>query len=168
MKGVFIRSAALAVTGLLLSGAAPAPRHVHHHHDHVHEHGLPGSIEVTVYTSPYCGCCRSYIAYLEKHGFKVTVVQENDLDPTRARLGIPKELLSCHSAVAGGYVFEGHVPADLVERVLKERPQVVGLTIPNMPHGPPGMEGMGGNGEPLRYDVIAWDRAGQTSVYAKR
>jgi hypothetical protein len=81
-----------------------------------------------------------------------------------ARYAVPKNLTACHTAVAAGYVFEGHVPADVIERLLKERPAVVGLAVPGMPAGSPGMD----SPTPAHYDIIAFDRAGKTSVYASR
>lgn len=88
----------------------------------------------------------------------------NDLGPVKATLGVPRKLEACHTAVISGYVIEGHVPADLIRRLLRERPAVVGLAVPGMPRGSPGMEG------PVRdpYDVLTFDRSGKTAVYARR
>jgi hypothetical protein len=89
-----------------------------------------------------------------------------DLEAIKARYGVPAELYSCHTALVGGYVVEGHVPADLVERLLRERPTVVGIAVPGMPAGSPGMETPGGRAE--RYQVLAFDRRGKTGVFATR
>ena len=87
----------------------------------------PGSLpEVTVYKSPTCGCCTEWVAHLRRHGFRVKAENVTDLRPIKTRHGVPGELQSCHTALARGYVVEGHVPADLVERLLRERPAVVG------------------------------------------
>ena len=89
-----------------------------------------------------------------------------DLAPIKQKLGVPRALQSCHTAVVEGYVIEGHVPADLIDRVLRERPAVVGLAVPGMPIGSPGMEAPGR--APERYQVLTFDRNGRTTVYASR
>lgn len=86
--------------------------------------------------------------------------------PIKQKLGVPRALQSCHTAVVGGYVIEGHVPADVIDRLLRERPSVVGLAVPGMPVGAPGMEAPGR--APDRYQVMAFDRDGRTTVYASR
>ena len=90
----------------------------------------------------------------------------NDLAPVKRKLGVPPALQSCHTAVVEGYVIEGHVPADLIDRVLRERPSVVGLAVPGMPVGSPGMEAPGQ--APERYQVLAFDQKGRATVYASR
>ncbi len=119
---------------------------------------------VTVYKTPTCGCCAKWVDHLKTSGFQVTVHDQDDLTETRATLGVPRALGSCHTAVVGSYVIEGHVPADLIQRILKERPAVRGLAVPGMPAGSPGMEG----GRQDRYEVLTFDRNGRTSVYASR
>ena len=89
-----------------------------------------------------------------------------DLAPIKQKLGVPRPLQSCHTALVDGYVIEGHVPADLVDRLLRERPPVAGLAVPGMPVGSPGMEVPGH--APERYTILAFDRTGRTSVYATR
>jgi hypothetical protein len=89
-----------------------------------------------------------------------------DLEPIKTRYGVPAALQSCHTALVEGYVVEGHVPADLIERLLRERPNVAGLAVPGMPVGSPGMEVPGGRVE--RYQVLTFDRAGKTGVFATR
>ena len=119
---------------------------------------------VTVYRSPSCGCCGKWAKRMTAHGFKVTEKNMDDVVPKKRELGVPASLDSCHTAVVGAYVFEGHVPPDLVERVVKERPSLLrGLAAPGMPQSAPGMDI--GN-EP--YEIIAFRRDGKTSVYARR
>ncbi|MEQ8268243.1 MAG: DUF411 domain-containing protein [Parvibaculum sp.] len=93
-----------------------------------------------VYKTPWCGCCTAWIDHMREAGFDVSVTELEDLDPLKARLGVVPELASCHTALIGGYVIEGHVPAGDVARLLAERPQATGLAVPGMPMGSPGME----------------------------
>ena len=125
----------------------------------------PGG-DVTVYKSPTCGCCAEWVTHLRRHGFRVKTEDRSDLQPIKARHGVPAELQSCHTALIGGYVVEGHVPADLIERLLRERPKVAGLAVPGMPVGSPGMEVPGVPAD--RYRVLTFDRSGKTEVYATR
>jgi hypothetical protein len=108
---------------------------------------LPG---IAVSKDPNCGCCVGWVDHLRAAGFPVTITQETDLQAVKARLGVPDALGSCHTAEVAGYVLEGHVPASAVMRLLEEKPQAVGLAVPGMPIGSPGMEG----GAPDTYDVI--------------
>jgi hypothetical protein len=124
---------------------------------------LPG---VTVYKSPTCGCCTEWVAHVQRHGFSVKTVDLADLRPIKVRHGVPAALESCHTALVEGYVVEGHVPADLIERLLRERPRVVGVAVPGMPVGSPGMEVPGGRAD--RYQVLTFDRSGKTAVFATR
>jgi len=119
---------------------------------------------VTVYKSQWCGCCTQWVAHMRDNGFDVAVEEVNDLSPIKARYGVSEQLGSCHTALADGYVIEGHVPADLVKRLLKERPNVIGLAVPGMPIGSPGMEGPGKED----YDILTFDGEGNTTVYARR
>lgn len=123
--------------------------------------------EITVYKSRTCGCCNAWIEHMEANGFRVTPVNVDatgDLMQLKARHGITANLASCHTGLVGGYVIEGHVPADLVHRLLAESPPVKGLAVPGMPVGSPGMEG------PRKedYDVLSFDAQGNTEVYAER
>lgn len=122
--------------------------------------------DVTVYKSPTCGCCAEWVAHLRRHGFRVKVEDVADLQPIKARYGVPAPLQSCHTGLVDGYVVEGHVPADLIERLLRERPLVVGLAVPGMPVGSPGMEVPGARAD--RYQVVTFDRSGRTGVFATR
>jgi len=124
----------------------------------------PGSApEITVYKQPSCGCCGNWAEHMKENGFKVTVKEVEDLHSIKARYGIRPAISSCHTAVVEGYVIEGHVPADLVLRLLEERPDVTGLAVPGMPSGSPGMDGL-----PQPYDVLTFDSEGNTAVYASR
>jgi hypothetical protein len=120
---------------------------------------------VTVYKSPTCGCCGKWVDHLRAHGFEVTVRDVADVDAYKHKYGVPRHLASCHTALVEGYVIEGHVPADLVHRLLAERPEVIGLAVPGMPIGSPGME-QGNREDP--YEVVAFDRTGRVTVYARR
>jgi hypothetical protein len=122
--------------------------------------------EITVYKSPTCGCCTEWVGHLRRHGFRVKTEDLSDLSRMKRRHGVPAELQSCHTALVGGYVVEGHVPADLIERLLRERPKVVGLAVPGMPVGSPGMEVPGVPAAPYR--VLTFDRSGKTDVFATR
>ena len=104
-----------------------------------------------VYKSPYCGCCGAWVDHMREAGFAVSVIEQEDLSPVKARLGVPAALQSCHTAVIEGYVIEGHVPAADVARLLAARPMATGLAVPGMPIGSPGME-RGARRDP--YDVI--------------
>ena len=119
---------------------------------------------VTVYKSATCGCCGKWIAHLREAGFTVVAYNTDDLPSVRNNMGVPFRLTSCHTARVGHYVVEGHVPADLIRKLLALQPTLAGLAVPGMVTGSPGMEGPGAQ----RYDVIAWDREGRTSVYARR
>lgn len=113
--------------------------------------------EVKVYKSPWCGCCKGWIAHLQSNGFAVTSEDHENMDPIKAQLGVPERLHSCHTAVVNGYVIEGHVPADDIKRLLTEGPQAVGLSAPGMPAGSPGMET---GGEKDAYQVILFGQDG--------
>jgi hypothetical protein len=106
------------------------------------------------------------VVHLQANGFRVDKkdTPNSELDKIKAKYGVPPQLSSCHTAVIQGYVIEGHVPADLIEQVLKEKPEAIGLAVPGMPIGSPGMEGR--NPEP--YNVYAFDRQGRVWVYARR
>ena len=119
---------------------------------------------IIVYKSPTCGCCTKWVNYLREQGFQVTSHDISDLTPIRKKYGVPNALSACHTAIVDGYVVEGHVPADVILRLLKERPKVVGITVPGMPMGSPGMEGK--YSEP--YDVLTFDQDGKTQVYTSR
>lgn len=104
--------------------------------------------------------------HLQANGFEA-VVRDTAVDAVNRSLGVPEQLAACHTAVAGDYIVVGHVPADVVARLLREKPaDIVGISVPGMPAGSPGMEQPGQPAQP--YDVIAWDRDGRTRVYERR
>jgi hypothetical protein len=117
--------------------------------------------EAIVYKSPTCGCCGSWVAHMKANGFEVKVVEQNDVDSVKQRFGVPARLASCHTALVGGYVVEGHVPASAVKRLLREKPAALGVSAPGMPMGSPGMESP--NPEPFK--VQLFDERGQAKVF---
>ena len=122
------------------------------------------SASLVVYKTPTCGCCKAWVEHLEQNGFKPKVMDMPDLSAVKAMYGIAPQLQSCHTAVVGDYTIEGHVPADLIIKMINEKPAIAGLAVPGMPAGSPGMEGA----TKERYDVLTFDRAGRTTVYAQR
>lgn len=148
---VVSRRAAASENGVLLNvGAAP----------------LAGSAagKVLVYKDASCGCCNEWVKHMQKAGFTVTAQNSTDMNALKKRLGVPASLASCHTAVVDDYLVEGHVPADLVQRMLREKPAARGLAVPGMPNGSPGMEGPTKD----KYDVMIFDRLGKAKVYASR
>lgn len=119
---------------------------------------------VTVYKSPTCGCCGKWVDHLEENGFEVKAIDTYDVASVKDRYGLPDDLGACHTALVDGYVVEGHVPADVVKKLLTDRPDVVGIAVPGMPMGSPGMEGSRVD----HYDVIAFKKDGARSVFASR
>ncbi len=124
-------------------------------------------LALTVYKDPNCGCCEQWVTHMAAAGFRPAVHDVSDLAAVKARLGVPAALHSCHTAVVGGVVVEGHVPAADVRRFLRERPRVGraaarGLAVPGMPAGSPGMEGP----PPERYAVLAFAAGGATTRFA--
>ena len=97
--------------------------------------------QVTLYKNPQCDCCEGYAAYLRHNGFKVTAIPTNDLTVMGEKYGIPDDSEPCHISLIGGYVVGGHIPIEVVNRLLSEKPQITGITLPGMPEGTPGMPG---------------------------
>ena len=121
-------------------------------------------VSLTVYKDPSCGCCRKWVDHLAATGFAPIARDRTDMDTLKNSLGVPPGLRSCHTAVAGRYLIEGHVPAADIKRLLSTKPKdVLGLAVPGMPSGSPGME-MPGRSD--RYDVIAFSASGKTRVFA--
>nr|WP_244622939.1 DUF411 domain-containing protein [Microvirga brassicacearum] len=118
--------------------------------------GLP---KVMVTKDPSCGCCSAWADHLKQAGFPVEIVETSDINRVKTRLGVPQALESCHTGEVGGYVIEGHVPAASIKRLLAEKPQAVGLAVPGMPVGSPGMEVEGM--EPDTYEVVLFGPSGQ-------
>ena len=123
------------------------------------------TIFAEVWKSPTCGCCKDWITHLEANGFRVKV---HDVGNTaaRARLKIAAKLGSCHTALVGRYAIEGHVPAADIQRLLKERPDAIGLAVPGMPHGSPGMDGPAYGNRQDPYDVLLIAQDGSTRVFS--
>lgn len=119
---------------------------------------------VTVYKSPTCGCCGDWVTHLRDNGFPVDVKARSNLRPLKQQVGVPDDLAACHTAIVGNYVVEGHVPAGEVKRLLREKPNLHGISVPGMPVGSPGME-RGDRVEP--YNVVGFTKQGDTSVFAE-
>jgi hypothetical protein len=102
---------------------------------------MAGDRDVTVWKSPTCGCCTGWADYLQHNGYSVKQIDVDDLDAVKKAHGVPPAMESCHTARIGGYVVEGHVPVEAIDRLLKERPKVRGIASPGMPMGSPGMGG---------------------------
>ena len=118
---------------------------------------------MVVYKSPTCGCCKDWVTYVEKAGFSVESIETDDVNSVKAEHGLTNPALkSCHTAIVDGYVIEGHVPLSDIERLLAERPDIVGLTAPGMPMMSPGM----GSETPKDYDVLAFNKKGESRVYS--
>lgn len=126
----------------------------------------PKPIPVTVYKSPACGCCVKWVDYMRARGFDLKVQNVENVGALKLKLGVRPEYSSCHTSEIGGYIVEGHVPVEVVQRLLKERPKIAGIAVPNMPAGSPGMEVPDGRKDP--YNVLAFTSAGQTTVYDRR
>ncbi|MBK8168534.1 MAG: DUF411 domain-containing protein [bacterium] len=124
----------------------------------------PGRLLVEVWKDPTCGCCKDWIAHLEKNGFEARV-HDTGNTAARQRLGIPSQYGSCHTAVVDGYALEGHVPVREILRLLNERPNAIGLAVPGMPIGSPGMDGpeYGRRRDP--YDVLLLARDGTSRIF---
>ncbi|QFZ84178.1 DUF411 domain-containing protein [Variovorax paradoxus] len=119
---------------------------------------------VEIWKDPNCGCCQDWVKHLNKNGFATRVHDEGN-GPARERLGIPAKLGSCHTGRVGGYAIEGHVPAREMQRLLKEKPKAVGLAVPGMPIGSPGMDGPAYGDQRDAYDVLLVLADGSTRVF---
>ena len=121
--------------------------------------------DVTVYKDPNCGCCGAWAEHMRRNGFRVAAVDVTDLDAVKKKQRVPAALGSCHTAIVAGYTIEGHVPAETVRRLLAQRPAgVIGLAVPGMPLGSPGME----SPTPQRYEILAFDAKGASRVFERR
>lgn len=130
------------VWGLMLCAAVPAL-----------STAKPVPVEATVYRSPTCGCCKKWVEHIQANGFAVKDIVKDDMAAVKRELGVPENLASCHTAVIGGYRVEGHVPAADIRRLLDAKAPLLGLSVPGMPAGTPGME-MGGRKD--AYSVIGF------------
>ena len=124
------------------------------------------AVLVDVWKSPTCGCCKDWVTHLESNGFKVRTHDDGNT-AVRQRLGMPVRLGSCHTASVGGYAIEGHVPAREIQRLLKDRPAAIGLAVPAMPIGSPGMDGPAYGQRKDPYDVLLVAKDGSTTPYQR-
>jgi hypothetical protein len=155
----FLQTVALTLGGLLVSRPVRAA-------DVQPAAAARTARSMTVYKDPNCGCCTQWIEHVRGAGFAVTVRDTADMTSVKASFGVPEGLQSCHTAKVGAYTIEGHVPADLITKLLAEQPAGArGLAVPGMPVGSPGME-MGGRKD--AYDVVLFDKGGKTRVFARR
>jgi hypothetical protein len=116
---------------------------------------------ITVHKDPNCGCCTGWVSHMELNGFHAKVIETTSLNRVKAGLGVPLDIAGCHTAEVGGYVIEGHVPAIAVKKFLNEKPQAIGLSVPGMPNGSPGM-----TGDYEEYDVILFSKT-ERRVYGR-
>jgi hypothetical protein len=121
--------------------------------------------DIVVYKDPNCGCCEEWVKHMRANGFKVTVHNLTDMNTVKESMGVPAALASCHTGRIGKYSIEGHVPADLIAKLVAEQPAGIGLAVPGMPNGAPGMEQAGAKD---KYNVLLFDKAGKTRIYASR
>lgn len=124
------------------------------------EAGKP--VDIVVYRSPSCGCCGKWLEHLKKNNFNVKDMVISDVQAIKDKYGVPGEMASCHTALVNGYVIEGHVPANDIYTLLKTKPKIVGIAVPGMPAGTPGME-MGGKKDP--YQVVSFDNEKHYRVF---
>jgi hypothetical protein len=148
-RRTLITGTAGALAALVLPGWLPA---------------LPPGTPMVVYKDPNCGCCHNWVEIMRKAGFEVAVRDTPDMTSIKRRYQVGSKLASCHTAVVAGYVIEGHVPADLIHKLVRQKPKGLGLAVPGMPIGSPGMEGS----PKEAYDVLLFHTGGTTSVYARR
>lgn len=118
--------------------------------------------DIVVHRSPTCSCCGKWIEHLKQNNFNVQDIVTDDMQAVKTKYGVTPELASCHTAITGGYVVEGHVPADDIKTLLTNKPDITGISVPGMPSGTPGME-MGGKKD--SYDVISFDKKNQRQVF---
>ena len=150
------RRQALRLLGLIAAGAAPLAW--------AQKRAAP--VEVEVWKDVNCGCCKDWIAHMEQHGFRLTA-HDGGNNAVRARLGLAARYGSCHTALVGGYVVEGHVHADDVHRLLRDKPQALGQAVPGMPVGSPGMDGPAYGGRRDAYDTLLVQRDGGSQVFRR-
>ncbi len=122
----------------------------------------PAAPAVSVFKSATCGCCTKWVEHLKSNGFAPTSTNVEDVAAVKTKHNVPRAVHSCHTALVEGYVIEGHVPASDIKRLLKERPAIAGLGVGGMPAGSPGME----SPTPQRYDVLSFDKQGNTRVFS--
>ena len=150
MKKRFLMALSLLAVCIPITAAAPV------------SYRSTAATVITVYKDPDCGCCKAWVEYLGNHGYRVVTKDTRDMNAIKQNVGVPASLTSCHTALVGGYIIEGHVPAEDIARLLKQKPKIAGLAVPGMPAGSPGMP----SAQPVHYKVIAFTRSGSTSVFA--
>lgn len=121
-------------------------------------------VDIVVYRSPTCGCCEKWVAHLKQDNFNIQDIVTDNVQAIKDKYGVPKEMASCHTAIVDGYVVEGHVPAKDILTLLKNKPKVIGISVPGMPRGTPGME-MGGIKD--SYDVMSFDLNKRFQIFSK-
>jgi hypothetical protein len=126
----------------------------------------PAKPQVTVYRSASCTCCLKWVDHLNANGFDAKAIEVDDIAQVKRTYGVPSSVESCHTALVNGYVVEGHVPADAIARLVREKPAIAGLAVPGMPAGSPGMETASGRKD--AYAIMSFDKAGGTAVYDQR
>ena len=127
------------------------------------ESNYSGITEMTVYRSPSCGCCGVWVDHAKKHGFKIEDIKIEEMEALKQKHNVPAELASCHTTIIDGYVMEGHIPADDIKRFLAQKPDdLIGLAVPGMPIGTPGMEA---RDIKQPFQVLAFNDKGETTVY---
>ena len=114
-------------------------------------------VALTVYKSPSCGCCGEWVGYMKRRGYQVEVKDTTDMDSIKTKYSVPSALASCHTTIVNGYVIEGHIPVEAIERLLLEQPKIIGIALPGMPTGSPGMPGS----KSSPFDIRMIDLAGQ-------
>ncbi len=123
---------------------------------------LADSVKVMMYKNPECGCCEKYAKYLRQNGFTVSVTPTHNMSLISRQNGVPERLAGCHTMLIGGYVVEGHVPVNVINKLLRERPNIKGISLPGMPEGSPGMTGK--KSSPFEILEIT---DGPTKIYAR-
>lgn len=120
------------------------------------------AVDIVVYRSPTCSCCKKWVEHLKQNNFNVQDIVTGDVQAIKDKYGVPKEMASCHTAIVDGYVVEGHVPATDIRTLLKTKPKVIGIAVPGMPRGTPGME----VGAKDPYDVMSFDRDKRFAIFS--
>lgn len=153
---------AILLSASSVSFVSVAPAQAGRGHSPTHGATLP---TLTVHKSPGCLCCDKWVNMAKAEGFKVKVLASGDMREVKQKAGVPLAKASCHTTIAAGYFFEGHVPPDLVRAVLETQPAIAGLLAPGMPQSAPGMDA---GGPHQAYEILAMGRDGRLTTYARR
>lgn len=138
-KSLIVAVAVLALTAGAAMAAQTTPQDKAHAPVAISVASAESSKEITIWRDPGCGCCNTYAEYLQKHGYQVTLVDDADFTQRSVAAGVPEQGLGCHLAEIGGYYVSGLVPVQIIERLVAERPDIAGITLPGMPANAPGM-----------------------------